>query len=85
MFVVNFTTNIGGKSMNFCAGRIDCATVEAAKPKATDLMLRRNLRNVVTASIDDDDGNQVAIANPSQLKLFKPQFEWLTIHPAKKR
>lgn len=85
MFVVNFTTNIGGKSMTFCAGRIDCATVEAAKPKATDLMLRRNLRNVVTASIDDDEGNQVAIANPSQLKLLKPQFEWLTVHPAKKR
>lgn len=85
MFVVNFTTNIGGKSMNFCAGRIDCATVEAAKPKATDLMLRRNLRNIVTASINDGEGNQVAIANPARLKLIRPQFEWLTVHPAKKR
>lgn len=83
MFIVKYATQIGKTVMNLEAGQIKCATVDAAKPIATDLMLRRNLRNVQSATIVDDDGTAVALANPAKLKLARPQFEWLTVRQAK--
>lgn len=54
--------------------------MDNAKPKATDLLLRRNLKKVDYAAILAPDFTEAALLNVARYNLPGHQVEWLTVH-----
>jgi hypothetical protein len=61
------------------AGEVEADRVENAKPKATDLLLRRNLKKVDYAAILAPDSTEAALLNVSRYNQDH-LVEWLTVH-----
>lgn len=83
-FYIHFKTKIGNSVMTLCAGVAEGCSVDSVKQNATDLLMRRHLKNVVDAWIADESGNQKAVLNV--MAYNKPKrigegnvYEWLTL------
>lgn len=77
---MKFTVNFKTMGMNFVAGEVEADRVDNAKPKATDLLLRRNLKKVDYAAILATDGTEAALLNVARYNHPGRQVEWLTVH-----
>ena len=66
--------------MTFVAGEVEADRVDNAKTKATDLLLRRNLKKVDYAAILAPDFTEAALLNVARYNLPGHQVEWLTVH-----
>jgi hypothetical protein len=66
--------------MTFIAGEVEADRVDNAKTKATDLLLRRNLKKVDYAAILAPDFTEAALLNVARYNMPGHQVEWLTVH-----
>lgn len=77
---MKFTVKFKTMGMTFVAGEVEADRVDNAKPKATDLLLRRNLKKVDYAAILAPEGTEAALLNVSRYNMPGHQVEWLTVH-----
>ena len=77
---MKFTVKFKTLGMTLVAGEVEADRVENAKPKATDLLLRRNLKKVDYAAILAPDGTEAALMNVARFNRPGHQVEWLTVH-----
>ena len=75
---MKFTVKFKTLGMTFVAGEAD--RVENAKPKATDLIERRHLKNIEYSAIVAPDGSEAALMNVDRFNRPEHQVEWLTVH-----
>ena len=66
--------------LNLVAGEVEADRVENAKPKATDLIQRRHIKNIEYAAILSPDGTEAALMNVARFNRPGHQVEWLTVH-----
>lgn len=77
---MKFTVKFKTMGMTFIAGEVETDRVDNAKTKATDLLLRRNLKKVDYAAILAPDFTEAALLNVARYNLPGHQVEWLTVH-----
>ena len=77
---MKFTVKFKTLGMTLVAGEAEADRVENAKPKATDLLLRRNLKKVDYADILAPDFTEAALLNVARYNMPGHQVEWLTVH-----
>lgn len=77
---MKFTVKFKTVGMTFVAGEVDADRVDNAKPKATDLIQRRHLKNIEYAAILAPDGTEAALMNVARFNRPGHQVEWLTVH-----
>lgn len=77
---MKFTVKFKTMGMTLIAGEVEADGVGNAKPKATDLLLRRKLKKVDYAAIMGPDGTEAALLNVARYNLPGRQVEWLTVH-----
>lgn len=77
---MKFTVKFKTMGMTFAAGEVDADRVDNAKSKATDLLLRRNLKKLDYAAILATDGTEAALLNVARYNRPGRQVEWLTVH-----
>lgn len=77
---MKFTVKFKTLGMTLIAGEVEADRVDNAKPKATDLLLRRNLKKVDYAAILAPDFTEAALLNVSRYNMPGNQVEWLTVH-----
>lgn len=75
-FKVQFKT----MGMTLFAGEVEAEKVDSTKTKATDLLLRRNLKHIDYAAIIAPDGSEAALLNVSRYNMPGNRVEWLTVH-----
>ena len=77
---MKFTVKFKTLGMTLVAGEAEADRVENAKPKATDLIERRHLKNIEYAAILAPDGTEAALMNVERFNRPAHQVEWLTVH-----
>ena len=77
---MKFTVKFKTVGLNLVAGEVEADRVENAKPKATDLIQRRHLKNIEYAAIIAPDGTEAALMNVARFNRPGHQVEWLTVH-----
>lgn len=77
---MKFTVKFKTLGMTLVAGEVEADRVENAKPKATDLIERRHLKNIDYAVIVAPDGSEAALMNVDRFNRPDHQVEWLTVH-----
>lgn len=77
---MKFTVKFKTLGMTLVAGEAEADRVENAKPKATDLIERRHLKNIDYAVIVAPDGSEAALMNVDRFNRPDHQVEWLTVH-----
>ena len=77
---MKFTVKYRTLGMTLVAGEVEADRVENAKPKATDLIERRHLKNIEYAAIVAPDGTEAALMNVARFNRPDHQVEWLTVH-----
>ena len=77
---MKFTVKFKTMGMTFIAGEVEADRVDNVKTKATDLLLRRNLKKVDYAAILAPDFTEAALLNVARYNLPGHQVEWLTVH-----
>lgn len=77
---MKFTVKFKTLGMTLVAGEAEADRVENAKPKATDLIERRHLKNIDYAVILAPDGSEAALMNVDRFNRPEHQVEWLTVH-----
>ena len=77
---MKFTVKFKALGMTLFAGEVEADRVDSAKPKATDLLLRRNLKKVDYAAILASDFTEAALLNVARYNMPGRQVEWLTVH-----
>jgi len=77
---MKFTVQFKTMGLTLFAGEVEADRVDNAKPRATDLLLRRNLKKVDYAAILDPEGNEAALLNVPRFNFLPKQVEWLTVH-----
>ena len=77
---MKFTVKFKTLGMTLVAGEAEADRVENAKPKATDLIQRRHLKNIEYAVILSPDGTEAALMNVARFNRPGHQVEWLTVH-----
>lgn len=77
---MKFTVKFKTMGLTLFAGEVEADRVDNAKTKATDLLLRRNLKKVDYAAILAPDFTEAALLNVARYNLPGHQVEWLTVH-----
>ena len=77
---MKFTVKYRTLGMTLVAGEAEADRVENAKPKATDLIERRHLKNIEYSAIVAPDGTESALMNVARFNRPDHQVEWLTVH-----
>ena len=77
---MKFTVKFKTMGLTLFAGEVEADRVENAKPKATDLIQRRHLKNIEYAAILAPDGTEAALMNVARFNRPVHQVEWLTVH-----
>ena len=77
---MKFTVKFKVLGLTLFAGEVEADRVDNAKPKATDLLLRRNLKKVDYAAILAPDLTEAALLNVARYNMPGRQVEWLTVH-----
>ena len=77
---MKFTIKFKTMGLNLVAGEVEADRVDNAKPKATDLIQRRHLKNIEYAAILAPDGTEAALMNVARFNRPDHQVEWLTVH-----
>ena len=77
---MKFTVKFKTLGMTLVAGEAEADRVENAKPKATDLIQRRHLKNIEYSAIIAPDGSAAALMNVDRFNRPEHQVEWLTVH-----
>ena len=77
---MKFTVKFKTLGMTLVAGEAEADRVDNAKPKATDLIQRRHLKNIEYAAILSPDGTEAALMNVARFNRPGHQVEWLTVH-----
>ena len=77
---MKFTVKFKTLGMTLVAGEAEADRVENAKPKATDLIERRHLKNIEYSAIVAPDGTESALMNVDRFNRPDHQVEWLTVH-----
>ncbi len=77
---MKFTVKFKAVGTTFIAGEVEADRVDNAKPRATDLLLRRNLKKVEYAAILAPDFTEAALLNVVRYNMPGHQVEWLTVH-----
>ena len=77
---MKFTIKFKTMGMTFIAGEVEADRVDNAKTKATDLLLRRNLKKVDYAAILAPDFTEAALLNVARYNIPGHKVEWLTVH-----
>ena len=77
---MKFTVKFKTMGLTLVAGEVEADRVENAKPKATDLIERRRLKNIEYSAIIAPDGTEAALMNVSRFNRPDRQVEWLTVH-----
>ena len=77
---MKFTVKFKTLGMTLVAGEAEADRVENAKPKATDLIQRRHLKNIEYSAIVAPDGSEAALMNVARFNRPEHQVEWLTVH-----
>ena len=77
---MKFTVKFKTVGLNLVAGEVEADRVENAKPKATDLIQRRHLKNIEYAAIIAPDGTEAALMNVARFNRPGHLVEWLTVH-----
>lgn len=77
---MKFTIKFKTMGLTLFAGEVEADRVDNAKPKATDLINRRRLKNIEYAAILAPDGTEAALMNVSRFNRPGHQVEWLTVH-----
>ena len=77
---MKFTVKFKTLGMTLVAGEAETDRVENAKPKATDLIERRHLKNIEYSAIVAPDGSEAALMNVDRFNRPEHQVEWLTVH-----
>ena len=65
---MKFTVKFKTLGMTLVAGEAEADRVENAKPKATDLIERRRLKNIEYSAIVAPDGSEAALINYPRAK-----------------
>ena len=77
---MKFTVKFKTMGLTLFAGEVEADRVDNAKPKATDLIQRRHLKNIEYAAILSPDGTEAALMNVARFNRPGHQVEWLTVH-----
>ena len=77
---MKFTVKFKTMGLTLFAGEAEADRVENAKPKATDLIERRHLKNIEYSAIVAPDGSEAALMNVERFNRPAHQVEWLTVH-----
>lgn len=77
---MKFTIKFKTMGLTLFAGEVEADRVDNAKPKATDLIQRRHLKNIEYAAILSPDGTEAALMNVARFNRPGHQVEWLTVH-----
>ena len=77
---MKFTVKYRTLGMTLVAGEVEADRVENAKPRATDLIERRRLKNIEYSAIIAPDGTEAALMNVERFNRPAHQVEWLTVH-----
>lgn len=77
---MKFTVKFKTMGLTLFAGEVETDRVDNAKPKATDLIQRRHLKNIEYAAILAPDGTEAALMNVARFNRPGHQVEWLTVH-----
>lgn len=77
---MKFTVKFKTVGLTLVAGEVEADRVDNAKPKATDLIQRRHLKNIEYAAILSPDGTEAALMNVARFNRPGHQVEWLTVH-----
>ena len=77
---MKFTIKFKTMGLTLFAGEVEADRVDNAKPKATDLIQRRHLKNIEYAAILAPDGTEAALMNVDRFNRPGHQVEWLTVH-----
>ena len=77
---MKFTIKFKTMGLTLFAGEVEADRVDNAKPKATDLIQRRHLKNIEYAAILAPDGTEAALMNVARFNRHGYQVEWLTVH-----
>jgi hypothetical protein len=77
---MKFTIKFKTMGLTLIAGEVEADRVDNAKPKATDLINRRRLKNIESAAILAPDGTESALMNVARFNRPGHQVEWLTVH-----
>jgi hypothetical protein len=77
---MKFTIKFKTMGLTLFAGEVEADRVDNAKPKATDLLLRRNLKNIEYAAILAPDFTEAALLNVPRYNTQGHVVEWLTVH-----
>lgn len=75
---MQFTVKFSTLGMNLVAGQVEASSVDNSKHAATDLLIRRNIKSLDSASIVDSTGKECAVLNVGAYKRARI-VEWLTI------
>ena len=77
---MKFTIKFKTMGLTLFAGEVEADRVDNAKPKATDLIERRHLKNIEYSAIVAPDGSEAALMNVERFNRPEHQVEWLTVH-----
>ena len=77
---MKFTVKFKTMGLTLFAGEVEADRVDNAKPKATDLIERRHLKNIEYSAILSPDGTEAALMNVDRFNRPDHQVEWLTVH-----